>query len=69
MANNTKRTVENEPPGFSEAWARLTSGNTKQFGGPKQAYCEMFRAGQESLRDPFIQLKLDCVLIPKKGTT
>lgn len=68
MANNTKRTVENEPPGFAAAWDRLTAGNTKKFNGPKQAYCEMFRAGQESLRDPIISRKLDCVLIPKKWT-
>ena len=68
MANNTKRTVENEPPGFSEAWAKMTAGRASDFAGRKQAYAEFFRAGQESLRDPFIQLKLDCVLIPKKGT-
>lgn len=50
MANHTIRPVKNEPPGFSEAWARLTTGKKNAFNGPKQAYAEFFRAGQESIK-------------------
>lgn len=66
MANNTKRTVENEPPGFAAAWERMTSGRIGSFGGRKQAYAEFYRAGQQS-RDGWIEPK-PVVPRPKAGS-
>ena len=66
MANNTKRQVIDEPPGFSEAWDRLTSGRIGAYGGKKQAYAEFYRAGQQS-RDGWIEPK-PVVPRPTKGS-
>lgn len=66
MANTAKRAVIDEPPGFSEAWDRLTAGNLPKFTGRKQAYAEFFRAGQQS-RDGWIEPK-PVVPRPKRGS-
>ncbi len=66
MANNTKRPVIDEPPGFSEAWDRLTSGRIGAYGGKKQAYAEFYRAGQQS-SDGWIEPK-PVVPRPTKGS-
>lgn len=49
MANTNRRPVENEPPGFAEAWVRLTNGQEVRFGGKKQNYAEFYRAGRQSM--------------------
>ena len=56
MANTTKRPVIDEPPGFSEAWDRLTAGSLPKFTGRKQAYAEFFRAGL-NMRSNWIEPK------------
>lgn len=66
MANTTKRPVIDEPPGFSEAWDRLTSGRINAYGGKKQAYAEFYRAGQQS-RPDWIEPK-PVVPRPTKGS-
>lgn len=63
MPNLTQRPVENEPLGFSAAWDALTTGKKKDFGGPKQAYAEFFRAGQESLKNPIVAERLGITII------